>query len=174
MEFPARQPPGTPVSATPASPGKRAGDPTGQRQMRGCTLPRRLAAMLYDTLIVLAIWMVLTLLFVLIRGSAMPPRSYGFMFALALSAWAYFAWCWQHGGQTLGMRAWRIRLVAVDGPVKPAATLVRFLVAGLGALAAGLGFAWSLFHPDRAGWHDLASATRIVPVLSTHRRRNHQ
>ena len=70
---------------------------------------------------------------------------------------------WRRGGQTLGMRPWRIRVVAADGGTPSAGALWRrYAVGMLSLLAGGLGFWWAWI--DRAGltWHDRASATRIV------------
>ena len=75
----------------------------------------------------------------------------------------FFGWFWTHGGQTLGMRAWRLRLLdAEGGPVTWRQSLLRVAGAYLSALALGVGYLWVLF--DRAGlaWHDRLSGTRLV------------
>ncbi len=126
-----------------------------------CGLPRRLAAMLYDSLLVTAILMLSTVLVIIPLGREVPAGSLAFQFYLLVVAWAYFAISWR-AGQTLGMKAWRIRIVAGDQPPGWLATAVRFGVslASIGCL--GLGLLWSLFRSDRATWHDLASDTRLL------------
>ena len=75
----------------------------------------------------------------------------------------FFGWFWVHGGQTLGMRAWRLRLVATGGGrITWRHATVRYLAALLSWAAAGLGFAWSLFDDEKRSWHDLLSGTRLV------------
>jgi uncharacterized RDD family membrane protein YckC len=75
----------------------------------------------------------------------------------------YYGLSWRRGGQTLGMRAWRLRLVHASGQVPPwRAVLLRYLVAGVSLGAFGLGFLWSLWDPQRRSWHDLASGTRLL------------
>lgn len=139
-----------------------------------CPMWRRLAAITYDGLIVLALWMIAAAVVIVPAGSAIVPQALWFQAYLLAVAWSYFAACWIAGGQTLGMRAWRIRLVAADRPVNLRTALLRFVVAWLSALALGAGFITALWHPRRAAWHDRASGTRLVTELSPHARRNSQ
>ena len=145
---------------------------------RPCGLVRRLASMVYDGFIVLAIWMLgAGVVVALLGGHAVEPASALFQIYLWLLAWLYFAVCWTRGGKTLGMRAWNIHLRGLDGPVRLPSTLIRYTVAWISALALGLGFLWSLLRSDRATWHDLASHTRLVVHSGgpgTQKRRNNQ
>lgn len=148
-------------------------------------LARRLGAMIYDGLLLLAIWMVLGLLFVFLgqaTGYALIPLQF---VANLLAAWAFFAWFWTRTGQTLGMQTWQIRVCAEDGgPVTPWRATLRYLVAlaqwlGLlfavhlarqsGALSATLvtalvltGLGLSQLHPRRRMLHDWLSRTVLV------------
>lgn len=75
---------------------------------------RRLAAFLYDCLLLLALFMLLTAVAVRVNdGQAIEHAAY--KLALLPIAWFFFAWFWSNGGQTLGMRAWRIKIVDKDG-----------------------------------------------------------
>jgi uncharacterized RDD family membrane protein YckC len=67
----------------------------------------------------------------------------------------YFLWCWLRGGQTLAMRAWRIRLVDVT----PARALLRFVIAGL---FLPLSILWALVDRDRQFLHDRLAGTRLI------------
>jgi uncharacterized RDD family membrane protein YckC len=136
--------------------------PDAARQRPG--LLRRLASIAYDILLIAALLMVLTgLAFALRGGNAFDPRSLWFRLMLLTACWAYFAWSWTSGGQTVGMRAWRLVLASRNGSAVglPAAT-VRFLAGWLSTLPAGLGFLWSLI--DRRGltWHDRLSGTELA------------
>ncbi len=71
---------------------------------------RRIAAFLYDSLLLLALFMIITAVAVrLNNGEAI--EHIGYKLALLPVAWFFFAWFWSHGGQTLGMRAWRIKIL---------------------------------------------------------------
>ena len=76
------------------------------------------------------------------------------VFILAVLA-AYFLWCWLRGGQTLAMRAWKIRVVDVT----PGKAIARFLVA---AAALPLCILWALVDRDRQFLHDRLAGTRLV------------
>lgn len=127
-----------------------------------CTLPRRLAAMIYDGLLLLGLWMIATAIVIVPIGHGIEPGTLTFRLYLLVVAWAYFVISWRRGGQTLGMKAWRIRLRTESPPISWGRATLRFVVALLSLGCLGLGFAWSLFHPQRATWHDLASDTRVV------------
>ncbi len=130
-------------------------------------LLRRFAAILYDTFLLFAVLWVAALPLPLI---AEPVRRMFWpllatrIYLLAI-AFLFFGWFWVHGGQTLGMRAWRLRVVRFDGRAlrwKDAA--LRFLAAGLSWLCGGLGFLWGWFDQDGYTWHDRLSKTRLVRV----------
>ncbi|NBD96018.1 MAG: RDD family protein [Gammaproteobacteria bacterium] len=119
--------------------------------------------MVYDALLVIAILMVFSVIVVIPFGGGVEPATLWFQAYLLVVWWAYFAICWRWGGQTVGMRAWRVRLVTEsNGRIGWTGTVLRFVVAWLSAAAAGLGFLWSLFDSRRRTWHDLATATYLV------------
>lgn len=125
---------------------------------------RRLAAMLYDALLLLAILFAATLIILPLRGGeafrANDPLFSAYLFGVAF---LFFGWFWTHGGQTLGMRAWKIRLLSADGDsVSWRQAVVRYLTAWISGGCLGLGFLWIALNPHKRGWHDLASRTRIV------------
>jgi uncharacterized RDD family membrane protein YckC len=125
---------------------------------------RRLAAAFYDALLLAALWFVLTLIVVALRGgAAIPPGNLLYMAFLLATAWLYFSFQWTHGGRTLGMQAWRLRLAGRDGkaPGWGAASL-RFAAAIASLLPAGAGFLWALVDRERLALHDRASGTVLV------------
>ncbi|MDH4173194.1 MAG: RDD family protein [Betaproteobacteria bacterium] len=122
-------------------------------------IARRLASVLYEALLVLAV--------AFFAGSAFYFASRGAplegwllrahqAFLIAVFA-AYFLWCWLRGGQTLAMKAWRIRLIEVT----PRKALLRFLLA-LVLVPTGVGVAWALVDRDRQFLHDRMAGTRLV------------
>ena len=81
---------------------------------------------------------------------------------LWLVAGAYAVPSWRRGGQTLGMRPWRLRVVGAHGGSPDARALwMRYAVGGLSLLAGGLGFWWAWIDRDRLTWHDRISGTRM-------------
>ncbi|MBN1238719.1 MAG: RDD family protein [Gammaproteobacteria bacterium] len=129
-------------------------------------LIRRLAALAYDLLLLAGVLFVFTLLVLFARGGReIAPGTWWFDVGLVAVCAAFFVWFWTHGGQTLGMRAWRLKLVARDGgPVGLGQALGRFGAAIVSAAPAGLGFWWSLLDRERSCWHDRWSGTRLLHV----------
>ena len=125
---------------------------------------RRLAAMVYDTLIVIALLMFATALALpLNQGEAFGAGNLWLQLYLAAIALGFFLLFWRKGGQTLGMRAWKIKLVT-DSDTAPGYVqlLVRAVSAAVGIALLGLGVLWSLVDRDRLAVHDRLSHTRLV------------
>ena len=133
-------------------------------------LLRRLAAMLYDALGLFGVLVAATSLIVLPSSIALDhqvrPESLWFRLYLLGIIVGYFAWPWIRGGQTLGMRAWRLRVVRADGGgLRLPDALLRLAAAALSWAAVGLGFLWVLVDRDGLAWHDRLSRTRLVLLL---------
>jgi len=127
----------------------------------------RLLAMTYDFFPVLALWFAASGLLLLLRaGQPVEPGSLASWFGLVLlwlASGAYALLSWRRGGQTLGMRPWRLKVTAADGRRAGLGALsLRYAVATLSLAAGGLGFLWALFDRERRTWHDLASRTVLV------------
>jgi uncharacterized RDD family membrane protein YckC len=128
------------------------------------SLWRRLAAIFYDAWLVAALWLVGTTVDTFI-GAGSEGSHLGLQIYAALAPLVFFGWFWTHGGQTLGMRAWRLRLLSNDGsPVTLAQSLIRYIGAMVSMLALGLGYLWILFDRRGLAWHDRLSNTRLVMV----------
>jgi len=133
--------------------------------------PRRLAAIVYDCLLLLAVLFLGTLaLLPLTGGEAITPATQdpGVYFAyrvyLALLALGYFGLSWTRSGQTLGMMAWNIRLEAASGGrIAWRAAVLRFAF-GL-ALAIGAESAFRLTFAAGLPAHLLAGAALVLPLL---------
>jgi uncharacterized RDD family membrane protein YckC len=122
---------------------------------------------MYDTLVLAALWMAATApLLVLTGGEAISGvLVWLFRLYLLVIAATFFGWFWTHGGQTLGMRAWRAKLETRDGlPVNWRRAGLRFLAVLLSIACGGLGYLWALADRDRLTWHDRLSATRVVVI----------
>ncbi|HUG98342.1 MAG TPA: RDD family protein [Gammaproteobacteria bacterium] len=136
-------------------------------------LIRRLAACLYDCLVLIALLMVAGAAWVGLSRTAVPPGDWLFRAYLLAVAALFFAGFWRRG-ETLGMRAWKLRIVAADGrPPGWGRGLLRFAMALLSWAVFGLGFWWVLVDLERLAWHDRLSGTRLVlrnPEASAHAR----
>lgn len=129
-------------------------------------LLRRTAAIFYDSLL-LAATLFLATLFLLpfVPGGVVEPGNIPYMLYLLLVAWLYFAWPWTRGGQTLGMRAWGLRLRRRDGrDVSFADATRRFAYACLSWLPCGAGYLWAILDPERLALHDRLSRT-VLEIL---------
>jgi uncharacterized RDD family membrane protein YckC len=121
-------------------------------------LPRRLAALAYEAVLLFAVGFFAAWLFFFASGgrdATTGSLRYALqIFILAVFA-AYFLWCWLRSGQTLAMKAWGIRLVGVT----PRKALVRFVLA---AALLPVSILWALFDRDRQFLHDRLAGTRVV------------
>ncbi|RPE79568.1 RDD family protein [Vulcaniibacterium tengchongense] len=133
----------------------------------------RLLALLYDLWPALALWMLVSAAFTVgfylgghpARENIAPFSALQWLLWLAcwLVGGAYAAISWRRGGQTLGMRPWRLRVVGAAAEPPPwRALALRYAVGTLSLLLGGLGFWWAWFDRDRLTWHDRASGTRMV------------
>ncbi|MBB3139515.1 RDD family protein [Halomonas organivorans] len=136
-------------------------------------LGRRLGAMLYDGLLVLALWILIAAVHVAVSRLAigLSPERVGLGAAqvwslralMAGAACLFFTYFWTRGGMTLGMQAWRLRVQTTDGhAIGWRQSLVRCVVGALAFLPLGLGHLWVLFDGEKRSWADIASGTRLV------------
>lgn len=88
------------------------------------------------------------------------PWLQAYLFSLALG---FFLLFWRKGGQTLGMRAWKIKLVtSSNGSPGYAQLLVRAITGALGIALLGVGVLWSIVDRDKLAVHDRLSRTRLI------------
>lgn len=125
---------------------------------------RRLASMLYEGLVVFAVLLIGFLLpQILLSGFNLGLSGKGLWLHVGLLLMLYFVWFWLHGGQTLPMKTWKLRLANPDGSSpRPAQALLRYLAAWPSILLFGIGILWALIDKDRQFLHDRIAGTRIV------------
>ena len=133
--------------------------------MQNTGLARRLAAIMYDALLVAALLFLATIPFIAIRGGE-PVESGDNLFyrvVLVLVVYAFFIGFWTRSGRTLGMQSWGLQLETADGGTPSvAAASLRFFATIISLLPLGLGFLWQLWDRENLTWHDRISRTRIV------------
>jgi uncharacterized RDD family membrane protein YckC len=122
--------------------------------------------MVYDGLLVFALLLVATFPFVgLTDGVITPATRIILQIYLLFVCATYFVWFWLHGGQTLPMKTWQIRLLTRTGtPAGLGQGILRFSIALLGIACAGFGLLWALWDRDRQFLHDRISGTRLVQL----------
>ena len=140
---------------------------------------RRLAALFYDSLLCVALIMVVTLIYQqgilrLIHGGdrLMAMSEAGALdndpllaSLVLLSLFAFFAKFWTHNGQTLGMQVWGIRIQKSDGrAIDLWQALLRFLIAIVSLLCLGMGYWWMLIDKQKRTWHDIYSESQAVQL----------
>jgi len=166
------------MTAAPAQPAGSLETPS---------LARRLAAFIYEGVLLFGVLMIAGYLY-----SSLTQQHHALQGQTGLQAFLfvvlaiYFVWFWSHGGQTVAMRAWHVRLLQHDGqPVgewraslRYLASWVWFLPALAAAWLAELRSAAQIFalmvvgvityalsarlHPERQFWHDALCGTRLV------------
>jgi len=133
--------------------------------MQNTHLIRRIAAMLYDGLLILALLFLATLPFIALRDGEPVEGNENLLYqvVLVLVIYAFFVGFWMRSGRTLGMQSWRLQLEkTAGGAIDFTSANIRFFAAIVSWLPAGLGFLWSLWDKDRLTWHDRLSRTHIV------------
>ena len=134
-----------------------------QQALPPATLLRRLSAGLYDGLLIIALMMVAGALALLVNGgTAVDPGNPLFQLYLLSVPCGFFLWFWTHGGQTLGMRSWRMRVISEGGgALSPYQALLRLPLAALSWVSV-LGLLWCVFDQRGRALHDIASDSLIV------------
>ena len=133
--------------------------------MQNTGLMRRLAAIMYDLLLVAALLFLATIPFIALRGG--EPVEVGenaaYRAILGIVVYGFFVGFWTRSGRTLGMQSWGLQLETANGetPTFTAASL-RFFAAIISWAPVGLGFLWQLWDKDKLAWHDRISGTRLV------------
>ncbi|WP_422465698.1 RDD family protein [Endozoicomonas sp. ALC013] len=146
---------------------------------------RRAAAMLYDSLLILALLFMAGFINLFIQIQifgdeqlkTMTEEGYQlggpfFYAALLVIIYGFFGFFWTRSGQTLGMQAWRIKVVSSDNHlISPWQSVIRFLIAIPALSLAGIGLLWALIDHQRRSWQDLASSSKVIllekPVKKT-------
>lgn len=128
---------------------------------------RILGSVIYDTLIIMGLLMIAGFIAVgihkLVTGQDTLEHSPVFQAYLLLVIALYFLYFWKRAGQTVGMKAWSIKLVNLaDQPLSYQQLIIRWLVAIPAYACLLLGVLWQYWSRDGLNWHDKASNTKLV------------
>ncbi len=138
---------------------------------------RRLAAIIYDSIVIIAIWIVVGFIVLSAFGIEqvqvvendkvlLDPLYRSTLFSsMLLSAYLFFAWFWTHSGQTLGMQAWKIRVQNKNGSaITYKQSLIRCVLAPLSFSLLGLGYFYMFVNPEKQSLHDKFSDSIITKI----------
>jgi len=138
------------------------------------SLMRRMAALIYDLFLLFAITLtyggLLTIIKIIFNGTenleAVQPGLAEQLLSMAgwiIALCGYYLICWRKQGQTLGMKAWRIRLQQADGSMaSPEQCIQRCGLAPLSFLMLGIGYLWLLWPKASGCLHDILTQTQVV------------
>ena len=153
------------------------------------TIFKRLLAAFYDSFLILATVFIATALTLpFTKGSVSASNNVYMSLYLLMVVYLFCGWFWTHGGQTLGMRVWKQRLITIDGrPVSWQQSFIRFITAvpawflflvgiilwvksdiaqSLSSIPAWLftltGFIWVLINTRNNNWRDKLSGTKVI------------
>jgi uncharacterized RDD family membrane protein YckC len=132
-------------------------------------IAKLMAIGLYELLILTALWLAGTALFMSLLGDATHDIKRVFLqIFLWLLAGVYFVWCWHKSGQTLAMLAWQIKLVNQHQQLLSfQEACFRYVLASLSLLVFGAGFIWMLFDKDRLFLHDRLLKTHFIKIAKS-------
>ena len=133
--------------------------------MHETKLWKHFASYFYDIFPVLGVLLLTNLLVLFARdGVEVPANTLWFSFLIFFEIGFYYIHSWKIGGQTLGMRAWKIKIVSnsnSDNITYIQATL-RFVTGIISSLMLGLGLFWKLFSKKNLSWMDMVSQTSTI------------
>ena len=128
---------------------------------------KRILALVYDSLLIGAIVLVLSLLLVFVNGGY--PESGSFVsfiqfFILVFAGPIFYSYFWlANKGQTTGMQAWKIQLVTIDETeLNIKKTLLRCLISTISFACFGMGYLWILYDKDNLSWSDILTKTKVI------------
>ncbi|MGB0721927.1 MAG: RDD family protein [Gammaproteobacteria bacterium] len=127
------------------------------------TLLRRLGAMIYDGILLIAVLIAAGGLVTWVLGDTPEDGDPFYFLYLLATGFLFYGLFWTGGGRTLGLQTWKLRIETLDGgPITLRIAAIRYFAALISWAAAGLGFLWILVDRDKRAWHDHLSGTRVV------------
>ncbi len=127
---------------------------------------RRLLSMTYELLLLVAVLFIAGLIFhLMFHDTDSPFFKIVFQLYLLSVAGIDLIWFWTHGGQTLAMQTWKLRVISADGKkISMRQAIARYLFAVTSISFFGCGVLWALFDRDRQFLHDRLAGTKIINV----------
>jgi uncharacterized RDD family membrane protein YckC len=142
------------------------------------SLLKRLLAIIYDLFLLIAVFfavgipMSILTTFIFNAGNAITENHPYYLLnqviilgSLFIASVFFYGWFWTHGGQTLGMKTWRIMLISNNAQkISWKQAMQRYFAAILSWLVLGMGFLLSLLDDKKRCWHDMLSGSYLVQL----------
>jgi len=130
------------------------------------SLLRRIVIMFYDSILLITLLFFALLLVTIPFEITMEHPYYPLLIPyIHLVAFLFFGWCWTRGGQTLGSKTWKIKVVTDSGNnLTWKHAFLRYIGSLLCWLSLGVGFLWCYTNKERLAWNDIISKTRLKMV----------
>ncbi|WP_029147921.1 RDD family protein [Methylophilus sp. 5] len=127
-------------------------------------LIKRYLAVVYEALLMVALALALTAAYVMLIGDASHGwKRLGLQALLWLAMGAYFVRCWVLSGQTLASQTWKLKVVDQHGQLlNRQQAVLRYVLAGVLLLPAGLTLWWALLDSEQQFLHDRLLGSRII------------
>ena len=139
--------------------------------MKGAGFFRRVFSLIYDSLAITGIILSLSLLLVLLNGGYAKENSIAGLIQLliiGLSGPCFYTYFWMvNEGQTLGMQAWKIKLISQKKNLSILLCLLRCFVSLFSFLILGIGYFLILFNKDNRSLSDLITDTQVIDLKKT-------
>ena len=139
--------------------------------MKGAGFFRRVFSLIYDSLAITGIILSLSLLLVLLNGGYAKENSIAGLIQLliiSLSGPCFYTYFWMvNEGQTLGMQAWKIKLISQKKNLSILLCLLRCFVSLFSFLILGIGYFLILFNKDNRSLSDLITDTQVIDLKKT-------
>ena len=132
------------------------------------SLLRRFAAIFYDFLLLISVLFFATALILPFNAGQAITSHWLYLPYLLLVSFLFYGWFWTHGGQTLGLKAWKLRVLTFNQqPITWIQAFWRFSSAFLSWAILGIGFLWALVDKEKRCLHDVLSKTDIFYITQT-------
>lgn len=141
--------------------------------LKTASFMRRIGAIFYDFMLALSSVILIGFFFTAVIMSlfsienieAGSPAAKVIFLLLVIFTFGFYGWFWTHGGQTLGMRAWKLKLVRADNQnITWLQAFFRFCYAIISWIPLGAGYLWILVDKKKLSWHDRVSKTYIIDL----------
>ena len=128
-------------------------------------LIRVYGSLIYELFALVPIWMVAGFIFIYFFDDFFGTyRRLIFQIYLWLISGVYLTYCWTTSGQTLAMRAWKLKIISGRGALTKKLAWKRYIYATFGALMGGIAFIWALTNKKHLYLHDQILNNHFIDV----------
>jgi|TARA_B110000971_G_scaffold168096_2_gene172418 uncharacterized RDD family membrane protein YckC len=125
---------------------------------------RLFACLFYELIIQIGLWFVVTFIILAVFNADLTSNSNLLRFILWFSSGIYFISSWFYGGQTLAMKAWKLRIIFPEDNKNFSYVLSRYFLASISIAFFGLGFFYIFFDKKNRNLHDRILGFEIIYI----------